>query len=490
MLDPRVSPGRLIAGRYRIDRHLGEGGMGTVWAARHEVTRRLVAIKLLKEPVQHKSDVRQRFLQEARAASALRHPNVVEVIDVFDLEDGSPVMVMELLEGETLGDKLARDERLSTEETAALLIPVVAAVESAHVLGIVHRDLKPENIFIADDGTETRVKVLDFGVAKLAAEHYRELGQSVLVTEAGAMLGTPCYMAPEQLTNEGVDHHADVWSLGVIAYECLSGVRPVEGQNLAEVVTRLVTGAITPLDRLAPELPRDVTAIVQEMLTRDVKRRLHDLGEFTKVLSRYTRVRAPVAGPDGRISDPGRVPAPSLRVLSGRPSSAAGSSGRKSAPPSATMMSAPAVDVDSRPSAPTSAPSSGTAWPLRRTITLATALGIVAALGATFGLRGRSKTAVSEPSGTPAASIEKPAPGRSMEPSMAAVPDAPVEPAASGPLSPAVPAPMRVAAGGASSSRRVPAARPAAAASGFHSVEAKPKPKNDNDESTLFSGRK
>src|SRR4051812_32878307 len=287
-----ISAGGMIGGRYRLERLLGEGGMGRVWSATHVVTRRAVAIKFLKEAVQHKSDVKQRFLREATAASALRHPNVVEVIDVFDLDDQSPVMVMELLEGETLGAKLTREERLSAEETSALMIPVVDAVSTAHSLGIVHRDLKPENIFIAQAGATLRVKVLDFGIAKLSAEHYLEIGQSVLETEAGAILGTPCYMAPEQLTSSGVDHNADTWSLGVILYECLSGTRPVEGRNLAEVIARLLNGVITPLERLAPELPHDLTAIVQQMLSRDVKRRPADLGELTKILSRYSHVRA------------------------------------------------------------------------------------------------------------------------------------------------------------------------------------------------------
>ena len=128
MAPTSLSEGSLIAGRYRLDRLLGEGGMGRVWSATHAVTRRAVAIKFLKEAHEHKPDVRQRFLREASAASALRHPNVVEVLDVFDLEDHTPVMVMELLEGETLGAKLLREERLSVEETAALLIPVVGAV--------------------------------------------------------------------------------------------------------------------------------------------------------------------------------------------------------------------------------------------------------------------------------------------------------------------------------------------------------------------------
>jgi|GEM_PF-1851090 len=347
MLTVRIEPGCLIAGRYRLGQYLGGGGMGTVWSATHVVTRRQVAMKFLNEALQHKADVRQRFLREASAASALRHPHVVEVIDVFDLDDGSPVMVMELLDGETLERKLARDERLSLEETAALLMPVIAAAGSAHAIGIVHRDLKPENIFLARIDGALRVKVLDFGIAKLSAEHYLQQGQSVLVTEAGAMLGTPCYMAPEQITNEGVDYRADIWSLGVIAYECLSGTRPVEGRGLAEVMARLMTGAITPLERLAPELPRDVTALVQKMLSREVKRRPQVLTELVTVLARYTEVRVPWhhALPG---STSGIIPIPD--ELSRR-----GTHARPTAPSNPTMVSEPSLGADKqnvRPAAP------------------------------------------------------------------------------------------------------------------------------------------
>src|SRR5262249_39045828 len=147
----------------------------------------------------------QRFLREASAASALRHVHVVEVLDVFDIEDESPVLVMELLEGETLGRKLARDERLCVEETANLLLPVAFAVSAAHARGIVHRDLKPENIFLVRGDGAPSVKVLDFGIAKLTAEHCLEQS-SPLVTDVGALLGTPCYMAPEQVRGIAVDH--------------------------------------------------------------------------------------------------------------------------------------------------------------------------------------------------------------------------------------------------------------------------------------------
>jgi len=468
----------MIGGRYRLERLLGEGGMGRVWSATHVVTRRAVAIKFLKEAVQHKSDVKQRFLREATAASALRHPNVVEVIDVFDLEDQSPAMVMELLEGETLGAKLAREERLSAEETSALMLPVVDAVSTAHALGIVHRDLKPENIFIARAGATSRVKVLDFGIAKLSAEHYLEIGQSVLETEAGAILGTPCYMAPEQLTSSGVDHNADTWSLGVILYECLSGTRPVEGRNLAEVIARLLNGVITPLERLAPELPHDLTGIVQQMLSRDVKRRPADFGELTKILSRYSHVR--VASPE--ISDVGhvreRISAVPVSKTDRKPSAQA---------PSPTMISAPALGLDTGPVESTDPTSSTPQSPLEKrrgassflyALIGGAVLGVLAVVGLLLRPAERN---VDAPAAVQSPSAMLPA-GNAPAPT-----SIPAQPAAAAPVvaAPVVAVPVVA----------VPAEKPSAAPA-KSSHPAPPRPgrtpssgKNDS-EGALFSGRK
>jgi len=289
-----LAPGVLLAGRYRVEGHIGEGGMGTVWEATHTVTRRSVAMKFLKESLSDRPLFKQRFLREASAASALRHPNVVEVIDVFDLDEHFPVLVMELLRGESLGDKLLRDERLSVEETAELLLPVISAVGTAHQMGIIHRDLKPDNIFLSRSDDATVVKVLDFGIAKLMTPSHLD---GSLRTDTGAMLGTPCYMAPEQATGQGdADHRADIWSLGVILYECLSGTRPIEGDNLAQVVTRLMSAGIMPLERLAPELPSQVSAAVMQMLVRDPSRRAPDLLEISKVLRRHARATPPSFG--------------------------------------------------------------------------------------------------------------------------------------------------------------------------------------------------
>lgn len=282
----RLAPGLLIAGRYRLEAKLGEGGMGEVWAATHAITRRSVAMKFLKGASAPGSELHQRFFREARAASLVRHPNVVEVLDVFELDDGMPVMVMDRLIGETLGAKLAREKQLPVEEVVALLLPSVDAVAAAHQRGIVHRDLKPDNVFLeAREGGQTVVKVLDFGIAKLTA-HDGDAAASGALTESGSMLGTPWYMAPEQLyADTNIDARADVWGLGVILYECLAGRRPLEGANMGQMLHRLHHEGIVPIEERVPDVPPPLARMVARMLARDRAERMPDLTEARAILA-------------------------------------------------------------------------------------------------------------------------------------------------------------------------------------------------------------
>jgi serine/threonine-protein kinase len=294
-----ASPSRsqLIGGRYRLDRRLGEGGMGIVWAATHVESGRTVALKMLKPHARTRPDHQRRLLREARAAGAVKHPNVVKIHEVFESDDDGPVIVMDLLEGETLRAKLGREERLSVAEAASIMLPVVSAVAAAHAEGVVHRDLKPDNIFLRNDVTgSASTQVLDFGIAKLVLVA-PELTDSSGLTHTGAMLGTPWYMAPEQGFGErDVDARADIWALGVILYESLSGGRPVEGENLGQVLKRLTSQGITPLSRVAPDVPEDVATAVDRMLAIEKDERLSDLGSVRTLLERYSGMHDP-AGP-------------------------------------------------------------------------------------------------------------------------------------------------------------------------------------------------
>jgi serine/threonine protein kinase len=294
--------------------------MGQVWSAVHVVTGRRVAIKRLLLTADEDADdavdsqARARFILEAQTACAVEHPNVVQVLDFVEPGDEPPLLVMELLQGETLSAKLEREQVLSLEDTVGVLLPVVSAVGTAHSLGIIHRDLKPANIFLQQrEGHERVVKVLDFGIAKWVAQQPAGTGPR---TQTGSTLGTPCYMAPEQAIGERViDHTVDIWSLGIILYECLSGSRPVEGENAVQMVVRLLNTGIMPIERVVPSLPDDVSQLVGRMLSRDVAHRPKDLREVFDVLRKHGAISAPAfAGPSLAVDGDAAQSSRSLRA--------------------------------------------------------------------------------------------------------------------------------------------------------------------------------
>ncbi len=305
----RWPPGIILGERYRLDRRIGAGAMGEVWAAEHVLTRRAVALKALLGRVLPGSQAHRRFEQEARTSAQIGHPAVVETLDAFLVGD-TPVLVMELCIGETLAARLDRVKTISTEELCAIFIPVSAALVCAHEKGIVHRDLKPENLFLCADGGALRPKVLDFGLAKLTQERSLE---TIFRTRTGAAVGTPSYMAPEQAAGDpSADHRVDIWAVGVMLYRCLSGVLPIEGSSAGEIIARIRSDAITPLEVLSPDVPRPLLALVGRMLSRDPRDRPESLGEVAAVLrqtiSSSTRQPThapptPSAGRDGRLTE-------------------------------------------------------------------------------------------------------------------------------------------------------------------------------------------
>lgn len=256
--------GDAVDGRFKLDRFLGEGGMGAVWAAHHLVTGKRVALKILKGAG---DEQRRRFVQEARVAAAIRHPNVVDIHDVIELRDGRPALVMDLLEGEPLSCALARDASFAPTALARIMLPVLAGVGAAHSVGIVHRDLKPENVFLCKGASgEVTVKVLDFGIAKLTALS-SAIRHTAALTQTGSVLGTPMYMAPEQVFGEkGIDHRADIWSLGVVMYECLTGSCPVEGDNVGQIFKSISQRTFPSLRERLPDLAPGIAELVDAML--------------------------------------------------------------------------------------------------------------------------------------------------------------------------------------------------------------------------------
>ncbi|MDB4933429.1 MAG: Serine/threonine protein kinase [Labilithrix sp.] len=267
--------------------------MGVVWAVTNTVTGRRVAMKLLHEDAAKDPGTRRRFLREGRAASAVQHPNVVEILDFIELEDQTPAMVMELLDGESLGQRLRREHKLSIGEVARVIVPAIGAVGTAHAHGVVHRDLKPDNIFLAHghEGGTVVVKVLDFGIAKMSAEP--DGAASNALTGTGAMLGTPYYMAPEQLfTDETLDYRCDIWALGIILYECLAGMRPTRANSFADIVKVIATQSMVPFANAAPDVPAEIATLVTRMLSFDKSKRPQTLREVSDVLEHYTDVLA------------------------------------------------------------------------------------------------------------------------------------------------------------------------------------------------------
>ncbi|MEO6418370.1 MAG: serine/threonine-protein kinase, partial [Polyangiaceae bacterium] len=226
--------GTTLSGRYKIEKLLGEGGMGAVYQAEHTHMRKRLAVKVLHPEMSRLPEVVARFEREAMAAAHIDHPNVATATDFGKLEDGSFFLVLEFVEGESLRDVIAVG-RLETGRALRILRQIAAALQRAHALGIVHRDLKPENVMLVNrEGEPDFVKVLDFGIAKvqigeLTAGNVKESGPGQpLLTQAGMVYGTPEYMAPEQALGQPVDPRADIYSLGIIGYEMLAGVRPFD----------------------------------------------------------------------------------------------------------------------------------------------------------------------------------------------------------------------------------------------------------------------
>jgi eukaryotic-like serine/threonine-protein kinase len=278
-------PGETVAGKYRIEREIGRGGMSVVFGATHRVTGRRFALKWLLPEVLVQPDAARRFIRESQISGRLQHPNVVEVFDIGE-ERGSHYMVMEWLEGETLAERLERVGTLSLREAYRYLIPCMRGVAAAHAAGIVHRDLKPANIFLcrATRDNSELAKVLDFGISKLA------IGTGDVhstVTNTGVLLGTPYYMSPEQMQAQPVDPRADVYAFGVILYQVLSGQLPFAATNYGALVVQVATETPRRLDELVPDLPREVTQTIARAMARAPAERFQNMQALIAASERF-----------------------------------------------------------------------------------------------------------------------------------------------------------------------------------------------------------
>jgi len=268
------APGVMLGGKYRLEQALASGGMGSVWVARHTRLDADVAVKLMAREIGQDASSVARFEREAKACAQLQSPHVVGVHD-FGVEDGTPYMVMELLRGEDLGTRIDRMGHMTLAEAAAIAVPIGKALRAAHDVGLIHRDLKPRNIFIARQGHEEVVKLVDFGIAR---ETRTRLVDDRTAT--GVVMGSPFHMSPEQAQALAIDHRADLWALGVVLYRLLTGVRPFEGESVTSVLVTICTVPHRAPTLLRSELPPKTDAFFVRALAKDPAKRFQSAREL------------------------------------------------------------------------------------------------------------------------------------------------------------------------------------------------------------------
>lgn len=343
-MDAPVQEGDLLAGKYRVEKVLGFGGMGVVVSAFRGDLEQRVAVKFLSQAAAERPDAAERFRREARAAAKIKSEHVARVLDVGTLDTGLPYMVMEFLEGNDIAEELRQFERLPISDAVEFVLQAIEALAEAHSAGVVHRDLKPGNLFLARraDGTR-RVKVLDFGISKaLSGSSVEELS----LTKTAALIGSPLYMAPEQMRSaKDVDTRADIWSLGAMLYEMLTGQPPYLGESIPQLCAALLHDDPIPLRQHRPEVPEGLDHAVLRCLMKDRNQRFPNVFELGRAL-------LPFAQPESRIhvERAERV----LRVTDATVSGLAPMTDRMSFPQS-SQASTPAMSVPITPLAATPA---------------------------------------------------------------------------------------------------------------------------------------
>ncbi len=338
-----VHEGHVVANKYRLLRPLAKGGMGSVWAAEHVTLDMQVAVKFMIPQLVDEEGLRARFEREAKAAAQLRSPNVVQIYD-YGLDGDAPYIAMELLKGEDLGARLARDGRLGLADALPIFNQIGKALRRAHEERIVHRDLKPVNIFLARHDDEILVKVLDFGIAKL-------LGPNVAdgVTKTGTVMGSPHYMSPEQVRGlKELDHRTDIWALGVILYRTLTGQLPFPGSQMGDIFLKICTARPTPPSELVSDCDPRHDSLIDKALAVDPAARFQSVKEMMDALNALAAAARP------SVSAP--TPSPETEAAPANTSS----DQSLHSPPSMTAPLSPLTDLLVRlplPSAPVGATS-------------------------------------------------------------------------------------------------------------------------------------
>jgi serine/threonine-protein kinase len=338
MMPPANQPPVIIDERYRVERLLGAGGMGAVYACKHTGTRRACAVKVILADAARKPQALERFMREASAQGAVKSPNVVDIFDVgLDRATGNAFMAMELLSGEDLGKRIETRGKLAPDLVLRIAAQGLTGLVAAHEAGVVHRDLKPANLFLARTGKgEHTVKLLDFGIAKVLEDDSPHSGK---LTRTGMVFGSPAYMSPEQASGSGnVDHRSDIWSFGAVMYEALSGAPPYhDATSLQDLITRIWRDPPEHLSTRAPDVPAEVAAVVARAMTHKVDGRYQSAAEMREAVLRLLPAGSAITSE--MLGEPETAPAGGAASSTSAPGTPAGGTSIAGAPAAAQASS-------------------------------------------------------------------------------------------------------------------------------------------------------